>query len=362
MEKRRGSRFFLVLLLCSLALILGLMWTYVSAIILALLISSVFYPLFLWLKRLSGGREILPSLFMSLVILIILVVPVGWFVGTLSNEAFDFYNHTRSAVSLKKIQKLLETDSVWVRRIKNLGKITGIEVTPNTIGKLATSVGKQVGFFLYNQISSMASNLLSFLIHFFLMMLTIYYLFRDGNRLKEYLTKLMPIPKQQLEKVVSKFQEMGRAIIIGNGLSGIVQGILGGIGFYMFGLNSPFLWGTIISFMAFLPIIGASVVFMPAAAILILQGKVGIGIGFLAYNLFYSSIIEYLIKPRVIGRGMQMNSLLVFIGIIGGIKLFGILGIVYGPLIITIFLTLAEIYRLEYKVQGSNALSITDDP
>ena len=75
----------------------------------------------------------------------------------------------------------------------------------------------------------------------------------------------------------------------------------------------------------------------------------GLAIGYLIYNVIYSSIIEYLVKPRVIGKGMQMNSLLVFVGIIGGIKLFGILGIIYGPLIITIFLTLAEIYRLEYK-------------
>ena len=89
----------------------------------------------------------------------------------------------------------------------------------------------------------------------------------------------------------------------------------------------------------------------PADAASVLMGKIGLGIGFLAYNMFYSSIMEYLIKPRVIGEGMQMNSVLVFIGIIGGIKLFGILGIIYGPLIITIFLTLAEIYRLEYKEQ-----------
>jgi predicted PurR-regulated permease PerM len=98
-----------------------------------------------------------------------------------------------------------------------------------------------------------------------------------------------------------------------------------------------------------LPVIGASVVFIPAAIVLLIQGKVGIGVGYLIYNMVYSSIIEYVIKPRLIGKGMQMNSLLVFIGIIGGIKLFGIMGIIYGPLIITIFLTLAEIYRLEYK-------------
>jgi len=189
------------------------------------------------------------------------------------------------------------------------------------------------------------------LVHFFLMMMVIFYLFRDGMRLKDYLTQLIPVPEMQLEKIVKKFHEMGKALIVGNGLCGIIQGILGGFGFFIFGLHSPFLWGTVIAFMAFLPVIGASVVFIPAAAILIIQGELWLGISYLIYNMFYSSIIEYMIKPRLIGKGMQMNSFLVFIGIIGGIKLFGIIGIVYGPLIITIFLTLAEIYRLEYKEQ-----------
>ena len=159
----------------------------------------------------------------------------------------------------------------------------------------------------------------------------------------------LPVPTDQLEKVANKFREMARAIIVGNGLSGIVQGILGGLGFSLFGLPSPFLWGTVIAFMAFLPVIGASFIYIPATVILLAKGKIGAGIGFLIYNILYSSIIEYLIKPRLIGQGMKMNSLLVFIGIIGGLKLFGIMGLVYGPLIITVFLTLAEIYRLEYK-------------
>jgi predicted PurR-regulated permease PerM len=101
--------------------------------------------------------------------------------------------------------------------------------------------------------------------------------------------------------------------------------------------------------MAFLPIVGATAVFVPATAIIMLTGNTGLGLGYLIYNVCYSSIVEYLVKPKMIGKGMQMNSLLVFVGILGGLKLFGILGIIYGPLIMTVFLTLAEIYRLEYK-------------
>ncbi len=353
MEKAHGAKVFLILLICSLILILKLFWTYISAIVLALLIASVFYPLYPLLRRLFRDREPLASLFLTLFILFILLVPVGWFVGTLSNEAFDLYKRASNEVSLRHIQERLENDPIWAKRLEKLSQFTGREITPENIEDFASSIGRRIGLFLYSQISSMASNVFSFLIHFFLMMLTVYYLFRDGARLKDYIFELVPVPKEQLEKLADKFQEMGRAVFVGNGLSGIIQGLVGGFGFFIFGLQSPFLWGFVITFMAFLPIIGASVVFIPATAILLMQGHTGVAVGFLIYNAFYSSIVEYFVKPRLIGQGMKMNALLVFIGIIGGIKLFGILGIIYGPLIITIFLTLAEIYRLEYKEKAA---------
>jgi predicted PurR-regulated permease PerM len=349
MEKSFVSKVFLVVLIGVLILLLRLFWAYISAIILALLIASAFYPLYAWVKKLLKGEERGASMLMTIFIFLVLVIPVGGFVGTLSNEAFDFYRRSRDAVSLLKIQQILEGDSIWAQRIRRVGELTGIEVNPETIEELATELGRNVGHFLYNQLRSIASKSLDILIHFFLMMLIVYYVFRDGERLKNYISELLPFPMEQQELLVSKFREMARAVIVGNGLNGIIQGIIGGFGFFFFGLGSPFLWGTLIGFMAFLPFIGASIVYVPAFIILILQGKTGTAIGFLFYNGAYSIIMEYLFKPRMIGKGMRMNALLVFIGILGGIKLFGILGIIYGPLIMTIFITLAELYRLEYK-------------
>jgi len=349
MEKSFVSKVFLVVLIGVLILLLRLFWAYISAIILALLIASAFYPLYSRVKKLLKGEERGASMIMTIFIFLVLVIPVGGFVGTLSNEAFDFYRRSRKAVSLLKIQQVLEGDSIWAQRVRKVGELTGIEVNPETLEELATALGKNVGLFLSKQLRSMASNLLNFLIHFFLMMLVVYYIFRDGERLKNYISELLPFPIEQQELVVRKFREMARAVIVGNGLNGIIQGMIGGFGFFLFGLGSPFLWGTLIGFMAFLPFIGASIVYVPAFIILILQGQTGIAIGFLVYNGAYSLIMEYLFKPRMIGKGMRMNALLVFIGILGGIKLFGILGIIYGPLIMTIFITLAELYRLEYK-------------
>ena len=351
MADNGSAKLFLIFLSCSTLLLLRLFWSYFSAIFIGLLIASVFYPLYLPLLKVLRNWETTAALIMTLFILVILVIPLGWFGATLSSEALDFYNRTRSAVSLNRVQEIMQSNTKWGIRFRKVMQKFGLEPNRENIEKLSSAIGKKVGFFLYRQIRSAVSNLMSFFIHFFLMMLTIFYILRDGSRLKEYLVQLIPIPKSQLEKLAYKFTEMGKAIFIGNGLSGVVQGILGGLGFYLFGLPSPLLWGTVIAFMAFLPIIGASVVFLPATAILLIEGKVGTALGFIIYNICYSTFVEYLAKPKLIGQGMKMNPFLVFIGIIGGMKLFGIMGIIYGPLIITIFLTLAEIYRLEYKTK-----------
>ena len=286
---------------------------------------------------------------MTIFVFFVLTIPVSGFVGSLYQEALGIYGRTKNSVSLQKIQEILESDSVWVKRFKKASELANIELDPQSLQKTVATRVKDLGLFLTKQLSLVATNLMDFLLHFLLMILIIYYIFKDGPRFNNYLLSLLPFPKAQQEQILDKFHEMGRAIIFGNGLSGLIQGILGGFAFYFFGLGSPFLWGTVMGFLAFLPVIGASVVFIPATIVLILQDKIGASIVYFIYNATYSMIIEYFIKPKLIGKGMKMNTIFVFIGILGGLKLWGILGIVYGPFIITIIFTLFEIYRLEYR-------------
>jgi predicted PurR-regulated permease PerM len=285
---------------------------------------------------------------MTMAILLILVIPVGGFLGALSNQAYQFYEKTKDSVSLQKIEQFLQSDSLWAARIKKAAALANVDTDSESIRNFSASLGSNIGLSLSRQLSSMASNLIDFLINFFVMMVMIYYLFLNGKVLREFITGLLPLPVEQQNIIVKKFEEMGKAIINGNLFSGIIQGILGGLGFFVFGLGSSLLWGALIGFFAFLPFIGAPAIFIPAALILFLQGKAGIAIGFLVYNLVYSQAIEYYFKPKYIGKGMSMNPGLVFIGVLGGIKLFGVLGIIYGPLILTVFFTLLEIYKLEY--------------
>jgi predicted PurR-regulated permease PerM len=149
--------------------------------------------------------------------------------------------------------------------------------------------------------------------------------------------------------LIEKFNGMAGAILIGNGLGGVIQGGLGGLLFWMLGLPSAFLWGVIMGLLAFLPIIGIGVVLFPTVFILLVKGRVAAGIVILIFYFVVSMGVEYLFKPRLVGQRVQMHPLLVFFAIIGGLKLFGILGIIYGPLVVTAFLTLAQIYRTNYQ-------------
>jgi predicted PurR-regulated permease PerM len=119
------------------------------------------------------------------------------------------------------------------------------------------------------------------------------------------------------------------------------------------GLNSPILWGCIMAILAFLPILGIGLVMIPAALLLAINDRLGAGIFLFCFYLLLSFSVEYLVKPKLVGDQVQMHTLLVFLSIIGGLSVYGILGIIYGPLIVTAFITLSEIYlkKYDYYVQ-----------
>jgi predicted PurR-regulated permease PerM len=181
------------------------------------------------------------------------------------------------------------------------------------------------------------------------MLLVIFFLLIDGEKLITFVIELSPLPDDQDKKLMEKFHAMASVVLVVNGLSGVIQGSLGGAAFAIFGLGSPLLWGSLMAILAFLPILGIALVVIPAAIYLFLKGRIGAGIFFLIFYLVVSSVMEYVIKPKLVGDKVQIHTLLVFLSILGGLKVFGILGIIYGPLVITAFLTLTDIYRSSYE-------------
>ncbi len=339
-------RYFLALFLVSIFFLGKLMMPFFSIIIMAMVFTGVFFPFHrFFCRKLEPNYS---SLLICIFIFFILFVPVIMFGGILTKEAYELYLLGKSAVIAGNLKGGIESSNILIKINKFLLNFN-MEITINDLNKWISEAGKIVGLFLFNQLSLITSNLLNFVANFFLMLLTMYYLFIEGSRIIDFIIDLSPLPREQDEKLIKKFGDMSGAILIGNGVGGIIQGVSGGIVFALFGLTSPFLWGVIMSLLAFLPIIGIGVVFLPAAVYLFLIERTAAGIFFVLFYFFISWGIEYYYKPKLVGERVKMHSLMVFFSIIGGLKMFGILGIIYGPLIFTAFITLTDIYHLNYQ-------------
>ena len=338
--------FFLAIFLVSCFVLGWLLWPFISVIILAAVITGVFNPFYRYLNR--WLQPTLSSLLTCLVIFLVLFIPVSAFVGILANEAYDMYLSARGALASNPFKELIENSRI-VDRINDVLTNFGIAITGEELNKGIAELGRFVGLYLYEQARSVTANILSLVVNFCFMILIIFYLLIDSPRLISFIVGLSPLPDDQDEKLIQKFKDMAGAILIGNGLGGLIQGTLGGAVFAFFGFQSPFLWGVIMALLAFLPIVGIGAVFLPASVYLFLQGRIGAGIFFIVFYVLLSGGIEYFFKPKLVGQRVQMHTLLVFLAIIGGLKLFGIMGIIYGPLVVTAFLTLADIYETSYR-------------
>ncbi|MGD9259796.1 MAG: AI-2E family transporter [Desulfobacterales bacterium] len=338
--------FFLAIFLVSCFLLGWLLWPFLSVIVLAAVVTGLFNPVYRFFNR--KLRPTFSSLITCLTVFLILFIPASAFIGILANEAYDLYLTARDAVLSKPFEELIE-NSKFIDKINQYLSHFQIQITGEELNRGLSDLGKAVGLFLYEQARSITANIFGFIVNFFFMLLIVFYLLIDSQRLATFIVELSPLPDDQDEKLIQKFKDMAGAILIGNGLGGLIQGTLGGIVFALFDLKSPFLWGVIMALLAFLPILGIGAVFIPASLYLFLKGRIAAGIFFIVFYILLSGGIEYFFKPKLVGTRVQMHTLLVFLSIIGGLKLFGILGIIYGPLVVTAFLTLTDIYESSYR-------------
>ena len=289
------------------------------------------------------------SILTCLLIILIVFIPLIFFVAALSNEALGLYHWGRNNQVGMKLQILIQESPVVAHLQEYMGGFGfDFDFKPAQVTAMFSYLAKMAGLFFYNQASSWAANILQFLFLFFMMILTIFFLLIDMDKLIKFIIAVSPLPDDEDRLLLSKFEEISNAILKGNGICGLIQGLLGGVMFAVLGLSSPILWGGIMAILAFLPIFGVGLVMIPAAGILMLSDRIAEGVFLFIFYLALSFSMEYMIKPKMVGKEVQMHTLLVFLAILGGLSVYGVLGIIYGPLIVTAFLTLTEIYFAKY--------------
>ena len=341
--------YFLGLFAVILYLLYRLFHPFLHTFLLSLILAGLFHPVFRRLERAMGGKRVLASLLTCLLVFLTVFLPLVYFVVALSNEANSLYLALTDTVREGRLQAFMaEHRGLWEDWLARLDRLN-IGLSPEEIEHSVGELGRNVAYGVYERARVFVSNLLKFFLQFLFLLLILFYLFLDGQRLRSFLFSLSPLPDEQERFLVDQFNGMTRAVLAVNGIAGVLQGTLGGLGFWLFGLPSPFLWGFLMAILAFLPLVGISVVCVPATLVLVLANRYVAAVLFFLYFLLISLCAEYLLKPRLVGQQAKMHTLLVLIAIVGGLASFGILGILYGPLIMTAFLSVAELYKQVYE-------------
>lgn len=340
----KANSFLLVILIAFTILVAMLLAGFAAPLVVGAILASLAYRPYARLAAKFRGQKNLAALVVLLAIILIIILPFLSLITLLGTEAFALFSETRDQLSL---------NTELAKAITKFSEAFNLEIDVQDF--IATQVGpvlKGLGLFLYEEVGGVLSSVIRLLISFFIMLLTVFYLLRDGDKLGAFFLNLKLFRNSDGLHIFQVFKNTGKAIFFGTILAALAQGVLGGFGFFLFGLKSPVLWGAVISFLGLIPLLGAYVVFIPAAIFLFITAPVWQAILFLLYNIVIVSTVDNIIRPKVVGDKINIHPFLIFLAILGGLKLFGLLGIIYGPLIASIFLVLLEMYRDHHHSQA----------
>ena len=337
--------FILFLTVVSFYLLYQILLPFLSSIIWAILLAMVFYPLFQKLQRILKKRGVISALIMTLLVFIVIVLPFTLLLASLASEVVDIYHRAEEIIRTGQFQAYLEKAKEipmlkWV-----LAKLSEyIDFSQTDPLPLILKNFKQISNFIFTQTTILLKGLSTFAVGFFFTLLSLYYFFKDGRHLFERLKEFVPLPSEERDLLIQRFKDMIYATIYGGILIAIIQGFLGGLSFWVLGLPSPIFWGTAMALLSFIPIGGTAFIWGPAGILLLIGGAILKGVILLGLGVFVISMVDNLLRPFFISSRTNIHPLLLFFAVLGGIQAFGLIGVVAGPLVATLFLALIEIY------------------
>ncbi|MSR84463.1 MAG: AI-2E family transporter [Candidatus Latescibacteria bacterium] len=348
---RQSSSFhsyFLLLLLTGVAIVVfNMVKTFLLPVMLAAVFAGIFYPLYTWLMARTGQRENLSSLICCVLLLACLVTPVYLIANLVAREAGDFYQ-TLEGWAVPLIQQ----DSTHLK--SEFQKLPWYQVLEyfhidweDTLLKGAKSAGSAMAAVINKTTEGTVQLLTSLVVTFF----TMFYFFRDGQRLVARLKYLSPLDERYESALIDRFISVSRATVKGTLLIGLTQGVLGGFTLWAFGFPSPILWGMVMVVASILPLLGAGMVLYPAALFSLITGDYVTGIALIAITALIISSIDNVLRPWLVGRETGLHDLIIFFSTLGGIGMFGVMGFVLGPILAALFLTILDFYAIEFKDQ-----------
>ncbi len=342
------NRFYYVMLLVILAVLGYLTYQifqpFLTAIAWAIVFCVVFYPLYVFVVRRVRLKAI-ASLITLIVIVVVIVGPFSYISVALVGEASSYIGSTAGGA---EAAKSLVLDRRIVGLIERVQPYIGLEGQPEEI---IMENSKKVLRGIVDHISAGFPNVLSVTANFLFMLFAAFFFLKDGTDFIGKIKDFLPFSVQHKDRLTTQIKDMIVSTIYGGVIVAIVQGTLGGLAFALLGIGSPVLWGSVMAIVSFIPMLGTAIVWVPASLFLLFEGAYIKGIALILIGVFVISMVDNILKPLIIGGRTKMPTVMIFFTVLGGIKLFGLLGLVMGPLVFALFLSVFEIFR---TIEGGN--------
>jgi predicted PurR-regulated permease PerM len=298
------------------------------AIIYGLLFAYILSPIYRFTFR-RVKNETLAALIVCLAIFIIISIIFGAILGTMFNQIIDIYFAAQKINVANILETLLPLSSEISGNLANSIQIS--------FSNLLTSYASKIGDIIFNLPNLMLQLLVVFLI--------VFYALRDGSQALKYIKSLSPMKRDTQAKFFQHFKDITNSVLIGQIVVGIIQGIVAGIGYYIFGVPNALLMTALTMVIGIIPIIGPWLVWIPIDIYLFAVDRAGAGIGLFIYGLFLINWVDTIIRPMIVSRRTRINPAIILIGMIGGLYVFGLLGLIIGPLILAYVMLILELYR-----------------
>ena len=341
------TAFVLLLVVAVTALFLAVTWPFFKPLLLGALLAGLFHPLYRWITRLLGGRASLGAAVTLLVLLVLGLGPVSAFLGlvlqqalTMSDQAIPWLSQHLGAASTFNVNEWL------VQKFPALAKyMPSQEQLVEQVGTAA----KTAGAFLVSFAAGMTATTAAFLLNLFVMLYAMFFFFRDGHKILERIFYYTPLSDADETRMLTQLASITRATVKGTLVIGIIQGALAGIAFWVAGIEGAALWGTIMTILSIIPGIGAALVWVPAVIILFVTGQYLTATLLAAWCAAVVGTVDNFLRPVLVGRDAKMPDLLILIGTLGGLFLFGPIGFIVGPIVCGLFLTVWDIYGTTFR-------------
>jgi predicted PurR-regulated permease PerM len=319
----------------------------------SILITYMFYPLYKKIrKRISN--QFLSIILTILVIVIVLLLPFSYVVFEVTQQSSEFYNSLSSNIAKGALFGIgcTSIDSKICSIINNIEKFSALSLSKIGFDKQIQKLLPRLQEILTNYLIEIP---LAILNGGFILFIS-YFLFKDGEKIKQKIAGWLPIRKKTIQKLMDQFEKVTYAVVFAELFVALAQGVVAIIGFYVFGVALPIFLGVITTFFALIPAVGTAIIWVPASFYLILSGyltqdytTIAKGVGLFAYGVLIISTIDNILRVKIIQAQTDVHPLIVIAGVIGGVNLFGVVGLFLGPILLSLLMIYFETFKERYE-------------